>query len=221
MDSLNNVNALKDLLDQYQTQDTTDTGAAGSGGGGLHPGNLFPGDETRKQEDSSAQVVNAKTKVLSGPELAARNQQQHKENDANDASGKRSTDPKDIWDTNEVPEKDAIDDEEDTTRERPDYDILYKQAVTAEDMYLGISEKDPGSHSCELMVIKVKMPGDRMKDIDLDVTEQRIQVISPKYKLRTYLPDPVKHRDGKAKWDSKNSTLVVTVPVHRKEPWEI
>ena len=33
------------------------------------------------------------------------------------------------------------------------YEILYKQAVTAEDMFMGLSGRDPSSGSCEDLVV--------------------------------------------------------------------
>ena len=40
-------------------------------------------------------------------------------------------------------------------------------------------------------------------------------------KLSTYLPYPCKHKEGNAKWDAAKDTLTVTLPIIRKEPWEI
>ncbi len=53
------------------------------------------------------------------------------------------------------------------------YDILHKQKVSAEDVYLGASERDPSSAFCDEVVVVVQLPGEAGKDIDLDVTRQR------------------------------------------------
>ena len=37
------------------------------------------------------------------------------------------------------------------------YDIVYKQAVTSEDMFLGMSNKTPATASCENMVVSVNL----------------------------------------------------------------
>jgi hypothetical protein len=52
-----------------------------------------------------------------------------------------------------------------------------------------------------------------MRDLDLDVTRDRIKAESNKLKLFTYLPVPVKHNDGKASFDKKSEVLTVTLPV--------
>jgi dynein assembly factor 6, axonemal len=129
---------------------------------------------------------------------------------------------KDIWATEEVATKDELDvAEEDDGRARPVYDILYKQSVTSEDMYLGLGDKDPSSTSCEMMVIKVKLPGERLADIDLQLKPQAIEIRSPRFKLATYLPHRVAHGSGKAKWLAASSTLQVQVPIQRKALWEL
>ena len=43
-----------------------------------------------------------------------------------------------------------------------------------EDVYLGMSGKDPSSAFCDAMVVKVDFPNHQMKDIDLDVTKQKL-----------------------------------------------
>ena len=40
-------------------------------------------------------------------------------------------------------------------RPKPKYEILYKQNVTTEDIYLGLSEKDPSSNSCDQLIMKI------------------------------------------------------------------
>lgn len=125
-------------------------------------------------------------------------------------------DPKAIWDEDEVADRDDVEDASDP-RPRPKYDIVYKQNVTSEDMFLGMSDVDPSSNSCNFVVLKIKFPGDKLKDIDLDVTQTRIVAQSPTHRLSTYLPHPVKHKDGNAKWDAKRETLIVTLPIIRED----
>ena len=61
-------------------------------------------------------------------------------------------------------------------REQPEFDVVFKQAVGTEDVYLGLSEKDPTSACCEAMLIKVKLPGCTLKDIQADVKKQSVHV---------------------------------------------
>jgi len=139
------------------------------------------------------------------------------EADEGEQPKKKVKDPKDIWDEDEVPPEDAIvaEDHHDS-RSRPKYDILYKQAVMTEDMYLG-TEKTPGSTDCTHMTIKIEFPGHSMKDLDLDVTKQKLRAESNRMLLSIYLPMPANADEGIAKWDSKKETLVVTLPIIRDE----
>lgn len=99
------------------------------------------------------------------------------------------------------------------SRKRPDFDILFKQRVGSEDVFLGMSGVTPSSIHCDTILVKVTMPGAQLADVDLDVTEQRITVSSSQYKLATYLPVRVKHKEGNAKWDSAKQVLSVTLPI--------
>jgi HSP20 family molecular chaperone IbpA len=64
-----------------------------------------------------------------------------------------------------------------------------------------------------LQVVKIYFPGSKMADLDLDVTRDRIKAESSKFKLFTYLPTAVKHKDGTASFDSKAEVLTVTLPI--------
>ncbi|RLN50879.1 hypothetical protein BBJ29_001567 [Phytophthora kernoviae] len=77
-------------------------------------------------------------------------------------------DPKAIWAMDEVPSDDEDDDTFDT-RTRPKFEVLYKQSVMTEDVFLGLSDKDPSSAHCEAMVVRVECPNHRLEDIELDV----------------------------------------------------
>mmetsp|Transcript_5642 Transcript_5642/g.9229 ORF Transcript_5642/g.9229 Transcript_5642/m.9229 type:complete len:185 (-) Transcript_5642:179-733(-) len=95
----------------------------------------------------------------------------------------------------------------------PKYEFRYKQSVGTEDTYLGMSDKSPGSFDCTHLVVKVHFPNARMKDLDLDVTKNRIKVESRSLRLFTYLPVNVHHEQGSAKFDSKKEVLTVTLPI--------
>lgn len=100
--------------------------------------------------------------------------------------------------------------------------MLYKQRVGTEDVFLGMSDKTPSTLHCELMVVKVDLPPINGRsvasaDIDLDVSEQRLRVATSAYKLSTYLPLKVKHKEGKAQWDAAKGTLTLTLPIVREE----
>ena len=101
------------------------------------------------------------------------------------------------------------------TRVRPDHEIMYAQSVGAEDVYLGMGTVDPSSASCNVMVIKIKLPEQHANDIDLDVQRQILSLQSAKYRLATYLPHPVDPDAGNAKWHADKEMLVLRLPIIR------
>jgi hypothetical protein len=123
------------------------------------------------------------------------------------------TDPNAIWGKEEIDNHDP--DFDDDGRAIPDYDILYKQQVGSEDIFLGMSGKTPLSQDCNFMVLRIKMPGAQLKNIDLTVDKQKIVVHDPTYRLATYLPYPTKDKEGKAQWLAEKDTLSVTLPIDR------
>ena len=127
-------------------------------------------------------------------------------------------DPKCIWDDSDVVGDVSISPAEvDDGRAAPDYDILYKQAVNSGDVFLGMSGKTPGSRDCEIMVVKIKFPGEKFKDLDLDVQRQQLRASSPNYRLNVYLPHPVDHNEGKARFDAAREMLVIDLPILRDD----
>lgn len=78
---------------------------------------------------------------------------------------------------------------------------------------MGLGDKSPATADCTHLVVKVHFPGSTMKEIDLDVTKQRIRVSSRTHKLFTYLPMPVDEANGSAQFDSKKEVLTVTLPI--------
>lgn len=129
-------------------------------------------------------------------------------------------DPKAIWTFEEV--TDALDDDVDDGRMMPEYEFLYKQAVSTADNYLGMSyvHKDPSSSNCEQLVVRIELPGtDSVGDLDLDVKPERLRLQSPVYRLALALPHPVDDKKGQAKWDAKKETLSVTLPIKRELGW--
>lgn len=59
---------------------------------------------------------------------------------------------KDIWNVEEVSEKQQY--EYNDPRPQPDYDMIFKQSVGTEDVFLGMGAKNPSTASCENMVVK-------------------------------------------------------------------
>ncbi|XP_072936699.1 dynein axonemal assembly factor 6 [Epargyreus clarus] len=101
-------------------------------------------------------------------------------------------------------------------RKTPDYTMNYQQAVTAEDVFLQIGPKTPSSASCENLVVKIKMPGDKKENVDLSVDTRSITINSPQYYLKLPLPHEINPDTSKANWDSSQETLVLTLKLDRE-----
>lgn len=121
---------------------------------------------------------------------------------------------KDIWDEEEVTEGSEFQSAYDP-RPQPEYDIVFKQAITTEDMFLQMGNKTPSSASCEDMVVKITLPATKLEDVTLDVKSKFLDCRTPKYYLGLHLPHPVDHKSGKAQWDGKTETLSVTLRMKR------
>jgi len=118
-------------------------------------------------------------------------------------------------DVDVIPGEDDIVDDPHDTRKRPRYDIHYKQSVSAEDVFLGLGDKSPASEDCEAMVVKVIFPACKLSDLELNVTERKFLAESRNLRLCMFLPLPVHHKSGKAKWDAKLECLSVTLMINR------
>lgn len=121
---------------------------------------------------------------------------------------------KSIWAMDEIPSEDALVNIRDD-RPCPRYEISYKQEVGTQDTFLGLGDKTPGSADASHLIVKIHFPGSTMKELDVDVTRERIKAESKTLRLFTYLPVPVDSDNGKAQFDSKKEVLTVTLPIIR------
>ncbi|KAM6918559.1 dynein axonemal assembly factor 6 [Xenentodon cancila] len=135
-----------------------------------------------------------------------------KEKDVSSAYTKKNS--KDIWSEEEVAEGSHYDDVADP-RPQPEYEIILKQTVGTEDLFLGLSRKDPSSMCCEGMLVKIKLPDTKAKDVILDVKEKFLDLRTPKYKLGLHLPHPTHKQEGKAQFFSERQELEVTLLMKR------
>ncbi|KAM8728922.1 dynein axonemal assembly factor 6 [Acanthopagrus schlegelii] len=119
---------------------------------------------------------------------------------------------KDIWSQEEVAEGSQYDDLSDA-RPQPEYEIILKQSVGTEDLFLGLSRKDPSSMCCEAMLVKIKLPETKVTDVSLDVKETFLDLRTPKHKLGLHLPHPIHSHGGKAQFFSEREELEVTLPI--------
>ena len=123
-----------------------------------------------------------------------------------------------------VPDKSAIWTEEelkqssipsDDGREIPKYSFIYSQKVGAEDVFLGMDPiKNPHTMCSNEIVVEIELPKeDSSKNINLDITKQKLLLTSQIYYLLITLPSPVFEKKGDAKWDQKKKILRISLPL--------
>ena len=166
-------------------------GAGGAGAGGAGVGGAAP----------SASAVLA----AGAAKLRAARQPARASNNQEDGAA--------IWEASELETPHVAAFKAGDGRRRPEYDIVYKQSVGSETVYFGMDDQDPGSHCCQELVVKIQLPGEQFKDLDLDVQRQSLVVSSPGFHLATYLPVPVDAKQGSAKWLADKAVLAVTLPI--------
>ena len=125
-------------------------------------------------------------------------------------------DPKAIWDASEL-----MDDFEDVDEDAgehgllvPEYEFLYKQAVSTADAFLGMAHnKDPGSRSCEDVVCKVHLPGTRRSAARPRRSNRSTPTPIARLQSQRVPSAPRRRRPGKAEWDQKAESLKITLPI--------
>ncbi|XP_007507071.1 dynein axonemal assembly factor 6 [Monodelphis domestica] len=165
-----------------------------------------------EEEDALDQVLypSTSTGALSPGNIGPAKKEESKVNPPNKPENR-----KDIWDPEEVPEGSEFDDMWDP-REQPEYDIIFKQHVGAEDVFLGMTRKDPSTACCEDLLVKIKLPGIKSSDITLDIHEKVLDLRTPKHKLVLHLPHPVDSKTGKASFITETEILEVTLTMKRE-----
>nr|XP_023018437.1 protein PIH1D3 [Leptinotarsa decemlineata] len=101
-------------------------------------------------------------------------------------------------------------------KKSPNWDITYKQHVTASDVFLRMGFKNPTTASCEDMIIAILLPGESYQNIDLRIYKKNLTLVSPSFYLDLPLPHPVDPQKGSAKWDSAAEKLIVTLTMDRE-----
>jgi hypothetical protein len=130
----------------------------------------------------------------------------------------KAKDPDAIWSPEEVDEaEDALEDFSGDHRARPEHEVLYKQRIGAEDVYLGLGGKNNSSMGCDELVVKFKLPGTEFKDITLDSARTSVTVKTPKFAIALPLPRRVDPQNGSAKWEKDREVLVVTLPIDHSD----
>ncbi|KAM7044937.1 dynein axonemal assembly factor 6 [Molossus nigricans] len=120
-----------------------------------------------------------------------------------------------IWNSEEVPEGSEHTDTWDV-REIPEYEIIYKQQVGTEDMFLGLMEKNSSTACCEDLMVKIKLPNTNPSEIKINVQETILDLRTPDKKLLLNLPHPVDCNSAKAVYILETETLEVTITFKRE-----
>ncbi|XP_010610120.1 protein PIH1D3 [Fukomys damarensis] len=121
----------------------------------------------------------------------------------------------DIWNPEEVPEGAEYDDVWDV-REIAEYEIIFKQQVGTEDVYLGLTRKDPSTACCQELLVKIQLPDTNPSEILIDIQETVLDLRTPNKKLLLNLPQPVECNSAKALYIPENETLEVTMTMKRE-----
>ncbi|ESN98744.1 hypothetical protein HELRODRAFT_67100, partial [Helobdella robusta] len=124
------------------------------------------------------------------------------------------TQTKDIWDEGELNEGSEFNDLDDP-RPEPKYEMIFKQSVTPEDMFLQMGNKTTSTASCENLIVKIYLPGSKISEVNLDVKELFLDCRTPKYKLGLFLPHSNDPKVAKAQWNPKDELLTVTLKLIR------
>ena len=153
----------------------------------INPGNLT-GDKNKKEVAEPYAKIEAKFN-----EKKIEEKPKKKENE--------------IWDEKEFIEENIKED----GRPQPKFEVLYKQTVSTEDIYLGMSGKDVSSNSCDQLLMKIWLPNTLLKEIGVEVKDQSVHLQCPEFLLNHILPYKVDKEKSDAKWDKDKGLLAITV----------
>jgi dynein assembly factor 6, axonemal len=118
----------------------------------------------------------------------------------------------------EFEEQQKLDEDILDTRKTPDYKITYKQAVTTEDIFLQMNLKTSATSSCEDMIIEIFLPDETIgiDQMNLDVSENEVDLKTPNYRLKFSLPQKVFPSKGRAAYDVESRILKLTLRMNRE-----
>lgn len=104
------------------------------------------------------------------------------------------------------------------SRKIPNYRMTYKQAVGTEDVFLHMGNKTSSTTSCEEILISIELPDETVPvdQMDLDITENEIDLKTPIYRLKIPLVHPIDPDLGNAKYDSEDKLLTLALKMKRE-----
>lgn len=78
-----------------------------------------------------------------------------------------------------------------------------------------MSGKHPGSN--DELIVTINLPNTKSADIDLNVTDDRVDCWTSAYALRLHLPKPVDSNQGSAQWITDKEQLRLTLPLKKDD----
>lgn len=120
-------------------------------------------------------------------------------------STKPSRPQNEIWKHSEIKKVKYIEDE----RIEPEYESNFRQKVGTEDVYLGFSNIDPSSSKCQELMLKVKLPGSFLKEIQMEIDKDILWIQTSIYNLYYHIPYKIDNTKTKSKWIKDKEELHV------------
>ena len=159
-----NINQIEALNSMFQDCTEEDTGHVY--GSALNPSSLHHGNQKKELAKPNVEVeVKLNNRNATGGAIISE-EDQKRIDEGNKKEEVKKTDKDDIWTEEEINIKEE---ERPDDRPQPDFDVLFKQHVGTEDIFLGLSDRDPSSTHCDSLLVKVKLPGTKFAHVQLDV----------------------------------------------------
>lgn len=181
---------------------------------------LLRTEESDSSDDDAIQPSKSCHDAFGPGDIAKKNSQatagpSDTKNHVNPPACSTTIEPKtlDEWEAQQEQDQSIFD-----TRQEPEFTISYKQSVTTEDLYLGMSNKNASTASCEDMILEIKLPGETatIDEMELTITENFLDFASPKYKAKIPLPYPVDPNKGKATYNAEYNLLKLVLRMNRE-----
>lgn len=101
----------------------------------------------------------------------------------------------------------------------PEYNIVYKQTVSPEDIYLPLSTKTPATKCCEEICLEIHLTNETVgiDQMELDICETGVDLQTPIYHLSVPFPKRIDPDQGKAEWHHDKKLLTLTL--RTKQTW--
>lgn len=95
----------------------------------------------------------------------------------------------------------------------PDYELSYKQTVSASEVYGGFQGISPSAADADTLVATIRLPGERPADVDLRVSPTALTLYARQHRLYLELPERVREAGVKARF----SQGVLRVEMRRED----